>query len=84
MVDDICSEPQSYIITTTDGQVFRKNRKHLRLTQAISDDEDSIDIDIETPIPGTQNIPDDQGKDVNQPLENQTLRPSTQTIRKPA
>ena len=81
MVDDICSEPQSYIITTPDGQVLRRNRKHLRLIQAVSDDEDSIDIDIETPIPDTQNIQDDQG---NQPLENQTLRCSTRTIQKPA
>ena len=80
VVDDICSEPRSYIITTPDGQVLRRNRKHLRLTQAVSDDEDSIDIDIETPNPGTQNIQDDQGKDVNQPLENQTLRRSTRTI----
>ena len=81
VVDDICSEPQSYIITTPDGEVLRRNRKHLRPTQAISDDEDSIDIDIKTPIPGTQNIQDDRGKHVNQPLKNQTLRRSTQTIR---
>ena len=84
VVDDICSEPRSYIITTPDGQVLRRNRKDLRVTQAVSDDEDSIDIDIETPIPGTQNIQDDQRKDVNQPLENRTLRRSTRTIRKPA
>ena len=75
VVDDICSEPQLYIITTPDGEVLRRNRKHLRLTQAASDDEDSIDNDIETPIPDTQNIQDDQGKDGNQPLEDQTLRP---------
>ena len=43
----------------------------------------NIDIDIETPIPDTQDIQVDQGKDVNQPPENQILRCSTRTIRKP-
>jgi len=40
--------------------VLRRNCKHLRLTEAASDDEDSTDIDIETPIPDTQDIQDDQ------------------------
>ena len=34
VIKDLCSDPRSYIITTPDGQEYRRNPRHLRPTQA--------------------------------------------------
>ena len=59
--------PQSYLVQTPDGRIYRRNRRHLLRTNEGHDDSVNDDLeeetdDLEEETPHTENLPNDEEK----------------------
>ena len=84
------STPRSFIVTTPNGQQYRRNRRHLikteeeppKFTLPMDLQEPELEVTTETPTFPSQMVPTPQGDNQNQPES--ILRRSSRTRRQPA
>ncbi len=69
VIEQYGTAPQSYLVQTPDGRIYRRNRRHLLRTNeghddSVNDDleEETDDFQVEAETPHTENLPNDEEK----------------------
>jgi hypothetical protein len=78
--------PQSYLVQTPDGRIYRRNRRHLLRTNEGHDDSVNDDLeeetdDLEEETPHTENLPNDEEKCID--AEGNQITRYGRVVRKP-
>ena len=63
VVTKVTDSPRSYVITTPKGQIYQRNRRHLRPAHTTHEDEKS-DSNNDTEIPTDDSLDDEGGHDM--------------------